>query len=223
MNCSKALCSRPSQIQTLRGSFAFHGSFFEGSLVPSSASPPPSVSRVSSPLVSSSGSPLGLSDSPSGTSLFFISLVLFALMLLSGFLRLHNRSQAESKRVSAVCASFAPWMRSQFPDPPCLAPSKNASRCADGFEPGDNRACYRAKYRRQRNPKQAELSGDECTNLLWYLGRWIGHMAQVRDRFQKQRHATTDCRGRCLTRFSMLGYRLWSLTSSPLCCKIFPP
>jgi hypothetical protein len=29
---------------------------------------------------------LGLSDSPSGTSLFFISLVLFELMLLSGFL-----------------------------------------------------------------------------------------------------------------------------------------
>ena len=58
----------------------------EGSLVPSSASPPPSVSRVSSPLVSLSGSPLGLSDSPSGTSLFFISLVLFELRLLSGFL-----------------------------------------------------------------------------------------------------------------------------------------
>ena len=63
----------------------------EGSPVPSSASPPPSVSRVSSPLVSSSGSPLGLSDSPSGTSLFFISLVLFELMLLSGFL---DRAQA---------------------------------------------------------------------------------------------------------------------------------
>ena len=73
MNCSKSLGSRPSQIQTLQGSFAFYGSFFGGSLVPSSASPPPSVSRVSSPLVSSSGSPLGLSDSPSGTSLFFIS------------------------------------------------------------------------------------------------------------------------------------------------------
>jgi hypothetical protein len=28
MNCSKALRSRPSQIQTLRGSFAFYGSFF---------------------------------------------------------------------------------------------------------------------------------------------------------------------------------------------------
>ncbi len=28
MNCSKSLGSRPSQIQTLRGSFAFYGSFF---------------------------------------------------------------------------------------------------------------------------------------------------------------------------------------------------
>jgi hypothetical protein len=28
VNCSKSLCSRPSQIQTLRGSFAFFGSFF---------------------------------------------------------------------------------------------------------------------------------------------------------------------------------------------------
>jgi hypothetical protein len=53
--------------------FAAHS--LSGSLVSSSASPPPSVSRVSSPLVSSSGSPLGLSDSPSGTSLFFISSV----------------------------------------------------------------------------------------------------------------------------------------------------
>jgi hypothetical protein len=40
-------------------------------------------------------------------------------------------------------------------------------------------------------PQQAELTGDECTNLLWYLGHWVGHIAQMRDRFQKQRHATT--------------------------------
>jgi hypothetical protein len=59
MSCSKRLRSRPSQIQTLRGSFAFAAHSLEGSVVPSSASPPPSVSRVSSPLVSSSGSPLG--------------------------------------------------------------------------------------------------------------------------------------------------------------------
>jgi len=40
-------------------------------------------------------------------------------------------------------------------------------------------------------PQQAELPGDECANLLWYLGHWVGHIAQMRDRFQKQRHATT--------------------------------
>jgi len=76
----------PRRSKLCEGHLLFYGSFLEGSLVPSSASPPPSVSRVPSPLVSSSGSPLGLSDSPSGTSLFFISLVLFELMLLSGFL-----------------------------------------------------------------------------------------------------------------------------------------
>jgi hypothetical protein len=25
-------------------------------------------------------------------------------------------------------------------------------------------------------PKQAELTDDECTNLLWYLGYWVGHI-----------------------------------------------
>jgi hypothetical protein len=74
MNCSKSLRSRPSQIQTLRGSFAFYGSFFGRIAGAFECFASPSVSRVSSLVVSSSGSPLGLSDSPSGTSLFFISL-----------------------------------------------------------------------------------------------------------------------------------------------------
>ena len=26
-------------------------------------------------------------------------------------------------------------------------------------------------------PEQAELSGNECANLLWYLGHWVGHIA----------------------------------------------
>jgi hypothetical protein len=38
-------------------------------------------------------------------------------------------------------------------------------------------------------------------------------MTHVRSDIGAGDQVATDCRGRCLTRFSMLGYRLWSLTS----------
>ena len=97
----KGYARDPRRSKLCEGHLLFTAHSLEGSLVPSSASPPPSVSRVSSPLVSSSGSPLGLSDSPSGTSLFFISLVLFELMLLSGFLyRAQGKKQIVDESVT---------------------------------------------------------------------------------------------------------------------------
>jgi len=41
-------------------------------------------------------------------------------------------------------------------------------------------------------PQRAELSGDVYANLLWYLEHWVGHIAQMRDQFQKQRCATVS-------------------------------